>query len=256
MLLYYQDKGRGTPVVLLHGMAASHHYWDSYASLLAPKHRVLSLDLLGFGRSPMPTTATYTYEEHLASILETLEAAGLKQPFILVGHSMGALLALRLAATYLGKVSKLVLLNMPIYRNEGEARADITKSKKRLRLLYYGPSSRFVCTLWCRLMRPLSKRLAPYYLRRLPKAVAQDSVLHTWQSYAQSLHNVIEQQHVQKDLYALPMPVQILYGNRDDQTVLANVRRLGLKKNMTLQIVPGTHNIVLEKPNFVADVIG
>jgi len=256
MRLNYTETGKGSPVVLLHGMAASRRYWDNLMPLLAPKHRAIAVDLLGFGLSPKPRAAMYTPTEHIGSIMETLRNIGLEGSFTLVGHSMGALLALQLAATHPKRVDKLVLLNPPVYKNATQAKGSVTKTKKRLRLLYYGPSSRLACTLWCRLLRPLSKHVAPLYLKHLPRAVAQDTVLHSWQSYTRSLHNVIQDQQVQKDLSRLTMPVEILYGDRDSRIILSNARALKLSTNIRLAIEAGTHNLPLENPSLIAKTIG
>jgi pimeloyl-ACP methyl ester carboxylesterase len=244
MLLHYTDTGHGQPIVLLHGMAASTRYWDNLTPALSVNNRVIALDLLGFGRSPKPKNITYNVQTHLDSILETLDQLKMDYPVTLVGHSMGSLLALKLVLQQPEKVSKLVLLAPPVYNSPSEAKQSITKNTRRRELAYYGPTSHALCNTWCWFLRPLSKHVAPLYLKTLPKAVAQDSVLHTWQSYAQSLDNVIAHQSVRQDLGQLTIPVRIIYGDKGDPLVQKNLQALdGMAANVHINVIAGGHNI-------------
>lgn len=254
MLLNYKSEGSGKTIVFLHGMAASSRYWDAYATTLSADHRVIRLDLLGFGKSPLSDNG-YTPDDHLRAIQDTLAHIGLNKKFTLIGHSMGALLALEYAAKHPEQVANLLLISMPIYRSSEEARNDITKSKKLLRFAYYGPSSHVLCTTWCYYLRPLSKRLAPYYLRAQPRHVAEDSVLHTWESYSQSMKHVIEEQTVEKDLNALTLPVALVYGTEESKVVIKNASALNVPKNVRLSQINGGHNLPLEQVDAVSKLI-
>lgn len=251
MQLHYTDTGKGEPIVLFHGMASSLRYWDPYVGELSKTNRVIALDLLGFGHSPKPK-GWYDTDTHVHAIRQTLAQLDLTGPYVLAGHSMGALIALRLAATDPDSVARLVLIGMPIYKNREEAQANISKSKKLLKWAYYGGTSRVLCTLWCSLLRPISSRAAKYYLKSLPKSVAQESVLHTWHSYSESMSGVIETQTVRQDLDKLTIPTTLLYGDRESDIVLGNVRSLtGLKKHIGIRMLSGTHHLPLEKPGEV-----
>ena len=70
---------------------------------------------LGMCESVAPDDATFTIEEHVSALEDTLDALRLRDPFVLVGHSMGSLIASRYAATNRKRVSKLVLVSPPIY---------------------------------------------------------------------------------------------------------------------------------------------
>lgn len=249
MILNYTDCGKSTkpPIVLLHGMAASLRYWDKFITLLKGR-RVIAIDLIGFGQSPKPDNAAYDYDCHINSINDTLRSAGITQPYILAGHSMGALIALRLAANNPSAVSKLALAAMPIYKTPEAAKKAITHSSKLKELAYYGPSSRLLCNLWCRLLRPVSRQLAPKYLKQLTAEAAKDSVLHTWLSYSRSLQNIIEIQDVASDLSSISCATLILYGHTD---VPDNLKDLTASLNNTkieVIIAPGTHQIINEQP--------
>ena len=76
---------------------------------------MIAIDLLGFGESPAPDDATYTIAEHEAALARTIDSLRLREPFVLVGHSMGSLIAARYAATHPRRLRKLVLVSPPVY---------------------------------------------------------------------------------------------------------------------------------------------
>lgn len=257
MILHYETYGSGEKtVVLLHGMASSSRYWQYFTANPPKNTRLITIDLLGFGKSPMPKTSNYTYEEHIAVIKETLVAAGVKHSYKLLAHSMGCLIALRLAAQS-KDVKKLIVCGLPYYPDAATAKRDITQSKKLWELAYYGPTSNTLCTVWCKWLRPISKHIAPLYLKRLPKEVAEDSLLHSWRSYSQSLENIIEKQSIQTDLEKLKIPIQFLYGEKDicgHYLVQSGV--LKSCPQAKFQIYPElSHQLPIERPDLVLEAL-
>lgn len=146
-------------IVLLHGMLSSADYWTDVATRISGR-RVLALDLLGFGSSPRPRWSDYTYDDHGGAIVAALEASKVRGPITLVGHSMGALIALRLAAERPEVVRSLVLTGMPIFESKRVARAVLGRLWIGRRLLY-GTTSRAFCSVWCQRLKPISRRMAP-----------------------------------------------------------------------------------------------
>ncbi len=258
MVLNYKLTSTGQPVVFLHGMAASLRSWDPFIQELdSEKYQSLAIDLLGFGHSPMPRNVVYDYKIHIDSVLETITAAGITSPVILVGHSMGALIALRLAAENPSLVNKVITYGLPFFPNPKIAKREITSSKLRLQLILYGPTSHFLCTTWCRLLRPISKHLAHLYMKGMPKSVAEDSVLHTWQSYLESRTNIIENQNVPADLKGIKVSVILVYGAKDTYSKYIEPEKLlaGLN-NTELKIVDGhSHNLPSENPKMITSLI-
>jgi pimeloyl-ACP methyl ester carboxylesterase len=101
----YGDEG--PPMVLLHGMGASHVHWMAVAPGLGRTFRVLAVDLPGCGRSPLGGRAA-TLEASYSLLRRYLRLLG--EPAVLVGNSMGGLLAMRLAAEERQLVRGLVLV--------------------------------------------------------------------------------------------------------------------------------------------------
>lgn len=107
------EGGQGSPVVLLHGRGHAASIWFPLLPGLAKKHRLLALDLPGFGTSPAPRFAGSTPEEALRYFVDPLERALHRlalPPFAIVGHSLGALCAVELALRETLPISRLALI--------------------------------------------------------------------------------------------------------------------------------------------------
>ncbi len=100
--------GRGKPVVLLHGWLCNRSFWREQIPLLEPDHRVLALDFRGHGDSSVPEHG-YTLRrlaDDLHAVIQHLDFG----PAVVIGHSMGGMVAQQLAVTHPGDVAGLVLV--------------------------------------------------------------------------------------------------------------------------------------------------
>jgi pimeloyl-ACP methyl ester carboxylesterase len=101
------DDGAGDPVLLLHSGGFSSRQWRRLAQTLAPSHRVLAPDLLGYGgSSAIAEGEPFEYREDVDALETVIEGEG---PLHVVGHSYGGLLALQLALRRPGAVRSLAL---------------------------------------------------------------------------------------------------------------------------------------------------
>ncbi|MEV2251751.1 alpha/beta hydrolase [Streptomyces sp. NPDC050147] len=97
-LLHAHDYGGDGPqLVLLHGFSRSLADWDAAAAHLTAGHRVLAVDLPGHGRSPR--VSPWTIPAVVRDIAETLDAHGVPEA-VLVGHSLGGMIAVEYARTH------------------------------------------------------------------------------------------------------------------------------------------------------------
>jgi len=102
-------EGRGKEVLCVHGITANCRCWDVIASSLAPKHKVIAMDLRGRGHSDSPPSG-YSVENHCKDILALMDDQGLEHP-VLMGHSLGAFISLVFAAKYPRRVDRLILVD-------------------------------------------------------------------------------------------------------------------------------------------------
>jgi 2-hydroxymuconate-semialdehyde hydrolase len=100
-------EGSGPPVLLLHGSGpgTTAAAWAPLIAALAPRHRVIAPDLLGFGSSPRPTGSLRS--AWTAQTLELVDSLGISS-FAVVGNSAGGAIALSLAAARPGAVTRVV----------------------------------------------------------------------------------------------------------------------------------------------------
>jgi pimeloyl-ACP methyl ester carboxylesterase len=111
-LAVHEWPGRGraaTTIVGIHGLTANHSCWAPMAAVLSPDYRFVAYDLRGRGDSDKPGTG-YSLATHGRDLAGLLAHLGLRRA-VLMGHSLGAMIALRFAATHPTRVRKLVLVD-------------------------------------------------------------------------------------------------------------------------------------------------
>src|SRR5262249_21998173 len=97
-------------VVLVHGYPANHLSWRHQIPVLAQSHRVLALDLIGWGESERPRSLAFDYDTEVGRLRRALDALGLDQ-VNLFGHDYGGFLSLGFAQRHPHRVRRLAILN-------------------------------------------------------------------------------------------------------------------------------------------------
>lgn len=110
----YYDRGQGVPLVLIHGMFGDFLDWETVLESLAASHRVIALDLPGFGGSSKPR-GEYSGEFFLSALDELFDELQLRG-FVMAGNSFGGQIAILYALRRPDLVSKLVLVNSGGFR--------------------------------------------------------------------------------------------------------------------------------------------
>lgn len=104
------EQGRGDPPLLfVHGWCCDHTYWAPQVAALSRDHRTVTLDLAGYGASDRPDRS-YEMQRYAAELLGLAQALGLGRP-VVVGHSMGGLIAFLAAAAAPERVRGIVLID-------------------------------------------------------------------------------------------------------------------------------------------------
>ena len=109
------DAGAGPRLLLLHGVGLRAEAWSRQIEALSAEFRTIAVDLPGHGQSPMPIGA-----QSLSDYTEAV-AAGLTAPTLVIGHSMGAMIALDLATRFAERVRGVATLNA-IFKRSAEAK--------------------------------------------------------------------------------------------------------------------------------------
>lgn len=107
--------GAGTPLVMLHGLIAGNMatWYSAYATPLAVGRRVVLYDQRGHGGSA-PAARGYDLDSQCDDLARVLAHHDIDGQFDLVGHSMGALIALRYALRHPARLRRLVLVDAPM----------------------------------------------------------------------------------------------------------------------------------------------
>lgn len=117
--LAVRESGSGRPMLLIHGLGASSYTWHAITPALAKTHRVIALDLKGFGDSDKPLDDAYSIADQANLVRDYILRRDL-QGVTLVGHSFGGAVALAVALEDAEqsrpRIEKLVLIDSVAYR--------------------------------------------------------------------------------------------------------------------------------------------
>ena len=244
--LYMESHGSGdTTIVFVPGLGGTTRYWRDSIGPLAVNHRIVLLDLLGFGLSPKPWTR-YTVERHVAEMHKALRRY---KHVTLVGHSLGALLTVAYAAKHTTQVKAIALIGMPYFGTEEAAYRHLRSGSVKWGLVY---TNVILAMITCILTRRVFGWLLPRILTDIPRAVAEDLVMHTWRSSTSSLWEVVYRYDAAPDLRSFneSLPVLMIHGREDDVAPFAAIQKLAEERpNWRLEALDGVdHHPYLRNP--------
>lgn len=213
---------------------------------LSKTHQIITIDLLGFGQSPKPNTA-YTYKEHVAAVRQSLEVLHLDTPFTLIGHSTGALIALRYARLFPDNVKTLQLFNPPIFTDEKQALATYKASGHHYRGLLL---SKYRHLYWKAL------NLLPRNLSRTRSELnLADALRASRPAREGTFKNVITASEFFSDLQQIPQETLLVIGKRDRPIYQENIRAHTLPSNVNVQLVKTAHHTLVRAPRLSEQLI-
>lgn len=124
----YLVAGQGYPVVLIHGVGLNKEMWGGQIVGLVPHFQVIAYDMLGHGASPRPQPGIGLegYAEQLHELLEHLQVT----QTIVVGFSMGGLVARAFTLHYPQRTQALVILNS-VFRRSEQQRASVVERTRQ-----------------------------------------------------------------------------------------------------------------------------
>lgn len=225
-------------IVLLHGIGGSGRMWRHVAESAPDSVRVISLDLLGFGQSPKPKNASYNVRVQARSVAATLVALGIRQRIIVVGHSMGSLIAIELARRYRLALQGLVLCAPPIYTSVAERNDRLFGVEPWLLGIYETTSQR----IGDNPERYIGLARAATTTRLMPSTFEINR--QTVYPYQKALRASVIDQSAYRDIQTLKLPIHIIYGTLDPFVVSKNLKRLAKQHpNIQLKRIVALHEI-------------
>ncbi|MBC7723950.1 MAG: alpha/beta hydrolase [Burkholderiaceae bacterium] len=242
------DRGAGPVVILVHGIASSAVTFENLVPLIDDRHRVIAIDLMGFGESVAPPDAQFTIEEHVEALAETLVSLRLRHPFVLVGHSMGSLIAARYAATHNRRVTKLVLVSPPVYVAPTALGDPMERAAMGLYLKAYE---------YLRTNKTFTMRNAAMLARISPIRNVLEVSERNWTAFVLSLEKSIESQTTVSDIATVTSPVEVVYGTLDPFMMPSGLRIIEQMRHVTVHRVDGSDHLVRKRlARVVATAVG
>lgn len=229
-------------VLFIHGLGDTGDMWRPVIEKMPQDVSVVAVDLLGFGESPRPAWEKYDAADQARSLLATYLDLRPRSQVIVVGHSLGALVAVEFAKRYRLLTRALVLCSPPMYRAPDEGKQKMN-AEVGLRMLY---------ELAARDPRAL---LRLYGLGRaarllLPSVTVDEGNI---RMLIASLRASIINQTTFDDVQELSQPVRVISGLLDPFVVRANLVKLTqLRSNITLHTISAGHTI---RGRYVGEVV-
>jgi len=238
------DKTIGKPkttIVFLHGLGGSGEMWGKVISMMKLEDvRIVTLDLVGFGQSPKPKWATYSTKLQAKSLGLTLAKLRIGGKVVIVGHSLGSLVAIEAAKRYGFAMKALVLCSPPLYVAPDDKA--LIRPERVLRKLFKAMETntdQFVA---------LSEFASKY------KVVVNKSFNVTRKNvdiFLNTLHAAIANQTAMTDIVKLRIPIEIMYGLLDPLVIGANLNAVAKRnKQIHVNTIPAGHEVIgsYEKP--------
>ncbi len=211
MRIAYADEGTGeVPLVLIHGLSGYIPMWQKNIGALAERHRVIALDLPGYGKSDKPR-ASYTMSFFAQTVRGFLEVLGIERA-IVIGHSMGAQVSIHLALRAPQCVHALVLTSPAGIETFSSAESAFLRSLVTPAFTYYATDATI------RARHEVNFRQMPEDAGFLVADRIAIRKARKFKAYCHVIKHSVRgmlDEPVHADLHRLSMPTLILFGDTD-----------------------------------------
>lgn len=219
-------------VVLLHGLGCTKEVWQPLHGSLPANVQVIALDLLGFGDSPKPADRAYSNATQARAIISTLRRLQATDNVVLVGHSLGALAALAVAARRPRFITQVTACGAPIYHTEHKRDEALLKKLYDITAQNFQDNQSAVVA-------------AATFLQKTGLAPRSMELNHqTIRPYIASLRQSIIRQKTYTEVRRLSVPVLLLCGRFDPLVSLSTSRQLAVDNpRVTLKHLLASHEL-------------
>lgn len=227
-------------ILFIHGLGSSGNHWKEVLEGLPKDLRVITIDLLGFGDSPAPQWAAYNTRTQARSIIATLIKLRVTTPLVIVGHSLGALVAIETAKRYPLIAKRLILCSPPLYTDDNSELLNGETVLKRLYRAAEDYPEKFIY---------LNRLGFKYKLLRGDQNITNETI----GTYLATLNSAILNQTSLADAKKLNVSTLIIRGRLDPLIIPRNLTNLAkANPNVTLKTISSGHDI---RGRFVTAVI-
>ncbi|MHA2392296.1 MAG: alpha/beta fold hydrolase [Promethearchaeota archaeon] len=236
-IYYFDNKLVGSPLIFIHGWLGSSLEWIYQYNYFNSKNHVVLIDLPGFGKSDKPKI-DYTIDFYVKQIVEFLNLHGYND-VILVGHSLGGMIAQNIAIQNPSLVKKLILISTT---------AEISQSKRNnFELLLI----RVIFKLWYRkFLKNIIKRILSINKETRELSKLYNNALKIPKSVVlNSFKNMTSKFKLNKEISNIYQPTIILHGNEDKIISSSMANNLGdsIPNSDVIAIKDSSHRVMIEK---------
>ena len=238
-------KSRKSPLLLIHGFGAAIEHWRHNIPVLCHDRNVYALDLLGFGGSRKAATvfSIALWGEQIHDFWQAI----IGEPVILVGNSIGSVIALQAAATYPGLAAGLVMINLPdialrkaiIPRPlQAPVRAieNLFSTPLLLKPLFWLLRRRWTLQRWARIAYSDRRAISEELIEILAAPAQDEGATRTFCYLCQSVNEAEFAPSAQALLARLNLPILLLWGEQD-RMVPASLAPVFAGLNARLQLI-------------------
>lgn len=243
-------RGAGDPVILIHGFPTSSHLWSDVVPLMPPGHRIVVLDLLGFGRSDRPQGRAVDVAAHAHRLVALLDELHIERACV-VGHGMGGGVAQALAARHGERVSHICLVDSVALDGRESLHAGITRAAMPVAQLL--PFAALNALLRRDLLRGYDDpargtHSVDLYLRPFASSDGRDALVAALRA---------GKKPTGVDARGIKAPTSIVWGENDRAIPLSvGIRLRDAIPGARLTVIPGAkHFTPEERPREIADAI-
>lgn len=240
--LYYEELGKGEPLIFIHGHSFDHTEWNSQVFEFAKKYRVITYDVRGYGRSSMPNE--FSNIMHVDDLAQLMDALKIQKAHI-VGLSMGGFIGLDFLALHQNRILSVTLASGDVWGGSPGPKQPWTDSaianrRNEIQLLY----KKGIDTYKREWFNGLTTRNGKV-IEQIREPIWQ--MIYKWDAW-QPAHiepcfllgtSVIEQLKQRK----VTVPVLILTGQEDEG-----------KKNKVLELVPLAKQVIVPNAGHVSNL--
>jgi pimeloyl-ACP methyl ester carboxylesterase len=242
----YSVVGQGMPVVFLHGWAlAQHTYRDVIETIAAQGCRVIAPSMPGFGGSADLPADAFSISGYANWVIALLDALEVDEPVVVVGHSFGGGVAIRLAHDHPERTRSLVLVNS--VGGSSWKKGSTMRSITERPLWDWG--LHFPADVWpirqaSRVLPVIVEDLLPNLVRH-PRAMVK-------------VANLARRADLRSEVEALRdrgLPITIIWGTRDGVIPRESFEALCVASGVEGTVVEGSHSWLLADPDHFGEVI-
>lgn len=259
-IYYYAagTRGVGEPIVFVHGFPTSGHLWSEVVPLVPAGHRVVVVDMLGYGRSDRPGPGAQqelSIRAHADRLLALLDVLGINYACV-VGHDLGGGVAQSLAVRHPQRVSRLCLVSSVAF--DAWPPREVQLARAMLPLTRHLPPTWLLSLLRTDLLRGYTEHeRGARSIELFVKPFATDEGRDAFMQHLLAIDSA-QTQELAPRLADLVQPTAILWGQHDPFLPASLAQRLhDAIPGSTLDIIPHARHFVPEEaPHRLAEAIG